>query len=363
MFLTATQIKHLSRNLQQRLFKIPVGVIGGYHGGNLGDMALGKSVIDRLSFYKINSGLQTIYNLDKWPLAPKAIVGGGAVGYADSLSRVARRYKNNYHNVALLGVDFNEESYPQDCTDLIRNAAFVSGRSKAQADRLKELTGREVVYNHPDIAFSLINEYCVKQRTKQQTGKKKMLVNVVPLYANLKDGVISSVERYRSERPELYQNFDVMHKSYQKVVRDLVERALQEGYVVETIPFTPVDREYAIHILQGLPVTHLAYHSDTEKMIKYMATADWVVATRFHATIFGLKLGAKLSPIAYASKNERMLDELGVDRSAFLSTGDLANGLVTALEPIKVESNKISKWENETVQSIDLCIKQLHSKQ
>ncbi len=361
--LSQTQIKHIARNLQQRIFKIPVGVIGGYHGGNLGDMALGKSVIDRLSAHHIRSGLQTIYNLEKWPLTPKAIVGGGAVGYADSLIRVARRYKSNYKNVALLGVDFNEESYPQECLDLIKNAAFVSGRSKAQADRLKEITGREVVYNHPDIAFSLINDYCAAQRSGKNTQvKKKMLVNVVPLYANLKDGVINSVERYRSERPELYENFDRMHQSYKKVVRDLVEDALQQGYTVETIPFTPVDREYAIHILQGLPVQHNTYHPDTEKMIKYMGTADWVVATRFHTTIFALKLGVKLSPIAYATKNERMLAELGINRSAYLSTTDLANGVTAKLAPFIADSGKIAAWENETVRSIDLCINALGHK-
>ncbi|MFD1258257.1 polysaccharide pyruvyl transferase family protein [Mucilaginibacter terrae] len=356
------QIKHISRNVQQRLFPIPVGVIGGYHGGNLGDMALGKSVIDRLTANHIRSGLQTIYNLEKWPLAKKAIVGGGAVGYADSLSRVAKRYKGNYQNVALLGVDFNETSYPQDCLDLIRNAAFVSGRSKVQADKLKEITGREVVYNHPDIAFSLINDYCEMQRKAQSPTKKKMLVNVVPLYADIKDGVISSVERYRAERPELYQNFDLMHQSYKQIIRDLVNEALQQGHVVESIAFTPADRDYAMHILEGLPVKHHAYHSEVDKMIKYMATADWIVATRFHATIFALKLGVKLSPIAYASKNERMLEELGVDRSTFLSTGDLAGGNTKALRPVKVESEKINSWEKNTVELIDLCIKQLYQK-
>jgi hypothetical protein len=360
MFLSKDQIKHISRNVHQRLFPIPVGVIGGYHGGNLGDMALGKSVTDRLTANHIRSGLQTIYNLEKWPLAKKAIIGGGAVGYSDSLSRVAARYKNNYNNVAILGVDFNEKTYPQDCIDLIKNAAFVSGRSKAQVDRLKEITGREVIYNHPDIAFSLMSDYCAKQRKSGHTGKKKMLVNVIPLYAALKDGVIIPAEKGRAEKPELYNNFDVMHQSYKKVLHDLVNEALQSGYTVETIAFTPIDREYAMYIFEGLPINHLPYQSDVVKMMTLMATADWVVATRFHATIFALKLGVKLSPIAYASKNERMFEELGVDRSALLSVNDLANGITTSLKPIEMGDDRIAKWENETIQSIDQCISDLY---
>jgi hypothetical protein len=362
MSLSYTQIKHITRNIKQRLSKVPVGVIGGYHGGNLGDMALGMSVTEGLDALKIRSGLQTIYNLEKWPATPYAIVGGGAVGYSDSLIRVAQRYSGHFDKVALLGVDFNDEVYPKECIDLMTQAAYVSGRSKTQADRIKDLTGRTEVHNHPDIAFSLLNDFCEKRRIQETTSSKKLLINVVPLYGQLVGNSISPVERYRVERPELYKNFEQMHASYKRFIRTQVDKALQDGYIVESIPFTPLDKEFAEFLLQGLPVKHLPYHPDPTRMIKYMSTADRIIATRFHTTIFALKLGIPLTPIAYAKKNELMLEELGVDRSSYYSTEDLALGKDSDLPPIEVSYDKISEWESISAASIKTCIHSLNIK-
>jgi len=360
MLINKTRIEHLARNINQRLFKSTIGVVGGYHGSNLGDMALGASVVDVLKAKGISSGLQTIYNLDKWPKTPYAIVGGGAVGYSDSLTRVARRYKGQYEKVALLGVDFMEKSYPAECIELIKGAAYVSGRSKFQADRLKELTGREQIYNHPDIAFSLLNDYCEAARTQEKPDSKTLMINLVPLYAQMKDGQYFPVEQYRSERPELYEKFDTMHKSYHKVVRAVTDEALQKGYKVQSIPFTPLDGEYTKLVLKGLPVEHLPYNSDPYQMLKKITTASWVIATRFHTTIFALKAGVKITPIAYATKNELLLNELGVERSSFLSTLDLANGLDEPKAPFVIANDKIKATEQESLNAIRHCVESLY---
>ncbi|TDQ09983.1 polysaccharide pyruvyl transferase family protein [Pedobacter metabolipauper] len=358
MLISKTQVKHRLRNIQQRILPVTVGVIGGYHGGNLGDMALGASVIYALQEKKISSGLQTIYNISKWPQSKFAIVGGGAVGYIDSLTKVAHRYKGNFEKVALLGVDFNEKNYSDECIDLIRNAAYVSGRSQEQAERLTLISGRTDIKYHPDIAFSLYRDFCLKNREKrtQKTGKK-LMVNVVPLYGKMENGNIVPSEQYRSERPELYASFEKMHASYKKLVRDIVIKAASEGFEVETISFTPQDGEYARLILEGLAeVRHLDYQSDPYKMIKHMSGASMVLATRYHATIFALKLGIPLFPVAYAVKNELLLQELGVNRAAFLSTGDLANGLDLMTEPVTVDPEKIGNYEMTSQAAINESI-------
>ncbi len=364
--ISITQLKHVSRWIQQWIFKIPVAVIGGYHGGNLGDIALGKSVLNQLQKKNIRSGLQTIYNLSKWPETPKAIVGGGAVGYSGSLNKVATRYLNNYKSVALLGVDFNEKNYTGLSLDLLKGAAYVSCRSETQANKIKEITGRSDIKFHPDIAFSLLNDFCKDIRLQKNAPEtktaKKMLVNVVPLYATIREGEIVPVENYREERPELYEHFDQMHVSYKTVIRDLVSQALSQGYTVESIPFTPQDEKYARIILDGLPVKHIAYNSDPIKMLKKIASADWIIATRFHATIFALKTGAKLSPIAYAIKNELMLQELGISRNQYLTTSDFANGVTQSLKPIMIESDKIDMWETNSETAIQECIHKLYEK-
>lgn len=340
------QVQHRLRNIQQKISGLAVGVIGGYHGGNLGDIALGTSVTSVLEEQHVKTGMQTIYNLDKWPKAPYAIVGGGAVGYVDSLTRVAKRYKGNFGKVSLLGVDFNEKSYPQECIELIQQAAYVSGRSEAQAERLKTMTGRKDIHFHPDIAFSLYPDYCEKQRARQRDAKPgKLMINLIPLYGRLVDGVMVPSDQYREERPELYAAFQQMHASYTEVVRTVVTKAIADGYEVETIPFTPDDDTFGRFILEGLPVTHAKYHADPHKMLKHMSTAKMIFATRYHTTIFALKLGIPFFPIAYAVKNELLFKELGVARSQFISSEDLAKGCDPALQPITVAADKIKNYE------------------
>ena len=363
MAFSSAHLSHVLRNLKQRVFKPSVGIIGGYHGGNLGDIALGESVATVLRQQGISAGLQTIYNLDKWPKTDIAILGGGAVAYSDSLGRVANRYKGNFNKVAMLGLDFNEKSYPQACIDLIKGASFVSCRSDDQANKLKALVGRKDVFSHPDIAFSLMNDFCLERRKslgKDKSGSKKMLLNLVPLYGKFNNGVFVASEQYKQERPELYENFDQMQNSYKTVVRTLVEEALNAGYTIENIPFTPADKTYGEYILNGLPVKHLEYNSDPIAMIKYMATADWVVPTRFHATIFALKLGLKVTPFAYAKKNELMLQGVGIEREKFLSTTDLAKGVSVPLPPVTPDYDKVLLAEQESLQAIKNCISKVN---
>ena len=217
MFISSLQFKHIARNVKQKLTGISVAVIGGYHGGNLGDMALGESVTTLLKEQSIKTGLQTIYNLGKWPTAPYAIVGGGAVGYAGSLLKVAQRYKGHFNKVSLLGVDYNEKTYEGEGLELIKGAAYLSCRSKEQADKLTQISGRTDITFHPDIAFSLHRDFCVKHRLNgSHKNYKKLLVNILPIYGKLVDGVMIPSEQYASERPELYTAFDQMQISYKR---------------------------------------------------------------------------------------------------------------------------------------------------
>ncbi len=362
MLPTQTQIQHLARNARQRLIKVPVGIIGGYHGGNLGDMALGEAVKQELASMGINSGLETIYNLEQWPRTQHAILGGGAIGYADSLNKVINRYEGNYKQLAILGVDFNQPSYPDECLKLIRQAAYVSSRSKMQAQFLTSLTGRVDIDSHPDIAFSLDRNFCKEQREESITyhhRSKIMMVNLLPLYGKLENGKVLPVEKYKIERPELYENFEQMQRAYRSFVRQNVEQAIADGYLIETIPFTHGDAVYSKIVLEGLPVRHVPYYADPLRMIYRMAGADWVLATRFHATIFAMKLGKKLTPLAYAKKNERMLNELGIENGRFMACGDLALGNDEVMKPLKIDSAKIENWEQESADAIKNCIKAL----
>lgn len=353
------QIKHISRFASQKLISPTVGIVGGYHGANLGDMALGYAVKARLKEKGVSSGLQTIYNLEKWPSTKFAIIGGGAVGYIDSLIRVYNKYKGAFSQIAFLGVDFNDEEYPDFLVEMFKAVPFLSCRSEEQAVKMKAITGRKDILFHPDIAYSLIQDYCRTIRTVAAANREKiLLVNALPLYGYVKDGRVLPTNKYRDERPELYKHFEAMHANYMEFLRNEVESALKQGYAIHYLSFAPLDEKYGRLALDGLPVHYQPYHDDPFKMIRYMSSGAKAITTRYHATIFAIKLGIELSPIAYAKKNEFMLQSLGFLPEDYISVNALAEGksIPRTGRSKLVSPIMVDQWETEAIDIIDSCI-------
>jgi hypothetical protein len=368
MFISRARLTNIFGSLKQWLIKVPVGVIGGYHGGNLGDMALGNSVMLQLGEVNIKSGLQIIYHLERWPVTRLSIVGGGAVGHANILEKMAARYTGKFKSLAFLGVDFVEpHNYPEAVFAMLRQCAYVSCRSKSQSEIMTTLTGRQDIPYHPDIAYSLLSPYCHAQRAVRASsvpsGKKRLLVNVLALYAKVTHGKVESIDRDKMEKSWVYDNFERMHENYKLVVHEIIGNALKDGYEVETIPFTPLDDVYSRILLAGLPVRFTPYSPDPTAMLRKICAAQAIIATRYHATIFALKAGVRTFPIAYATKNESMFEDLGVDHAAFLSSGDLAAGSSKALPALQIESSRINELEKLSTQAIQNCIQALRANQ
>jgi|SRR5690606_9391419 len=361
--ITKHQVNHVSRLLKQLLQKPDFAIIGGYHGVNLGDLALGVSVRDILKKMKLRGGLQTIYNLDRWPwpVTEYAILGGGAIGYADSLARIKDRYKEDFNKLAFLGVDFNEESYSDPIIDMLQKANYVSCRNEYQAAKLVSLTNRKDISFHPDLVFSYKRELCTRLRKDEKA--KILLVNIVPLYGSLKDGKMLPNLSYKKERPKLYEHYDDLVKNYSESVKSIVKQHIDDGYSVETIPFTPEDEEISRIVLKGVKVKHNRYTENIDTMLLKIGTAKRVFATRYHATILAMKTGAEIIPMAYAVKNEKLLEEFGFERNKYISSDNLATKSFTAFpKPLKITTEKISTWEMEAEQSIEQCILNLLKK-
>ena len=359
------RIKQAIRLISQKITGIKIAIIGGYHGVNLGDMALGYSVKEILNTKGIKSGLQTIYTINKYPWAKTkyAIIGGGAIGYKNCLIKVANRFNSSLNNLALLGVDFNDANYEQsnEIMNLFKKVTWLSCRNEKQSIQMQKLIEREDIIYHPDLVFSYKKEYCKKQRTLRNK-KKILLFNVVPLYGSIDGESLIPNFQYKDERPELYETYNEMINNYIEGVRSIIKDALNQGYKVESISFTPADVSMAKIIGKNLTIKHNKYSDNPYKVLKKMASAEKIFATRYHATIFGIKLGAQIMPMAYAKKNEILLEELGFSPENFISSTDLANGCKLSGKYLNFDANIVEQWENNCFEIINKCIDVVISK-
>lgn len=328
--------------------KSKVAITGGYHYGNLGDIALGFSIKKILEELNIPSELQTIYNLKYWIEREYVIVGGGAIGYENSLLELIKRHGNNYKKVAFMGVDFNSSFYSAESIELINKASFVSTRSKSQAEKLKELTGRLDIYSQPDLAFSFQRKQYEQLRKSKSNSSKKLFINVLPLYALFNNGIVKPINTYKTERPEIFENFLSIQQNYKTLIINEVNKAIQEGLEVFSWSFTPMDEAYAKFLLNGLNVNHLSYNPNPSKLIGTITPMDEVISTRLHATIFALRSGAQVKPIAYARKNEELLKEMGFNKTDYLNAEDLIELDKLPKITLKPEEKVLNKMEQNS---------------
>lgn len=342
------ELLHKKKWLAHFFHKAEIAIAGGYHYGNLGDIALGHSIKEILDNKKISSELQTIYNLKYWLERSNVIVGGGAIGYENSLFEIINKYHHNYKKIAFMGVDFNSKSYSDESIKLINEAKFVSTRSKLQADNLKLITGRNQIYNQPDLSFSFQRPIFEKIRNGNKNNSPKLFVNVLPLYAMFNNGKLTPLNQYKEERPEVFDHFLTIQKNYKNLVLNHVNNAIKKEIPVFSWSFTPLDEAYAKYLFGNLNVTHLPYNPNPFNISKIVKPTDEVISTRLHASIFALRSGANVFPIAYAHKNEELLKEMGWNESEFLSVTDLINKDSLPTLSLKAPESILLKLEKES---------------
>jgi polysaccharide pyruvyl transferase WcaK-like protein len=127
------------------------------------------------------------------------------------------------------------------------------------------------------------------------------------------------------------------------------------------MPFAKMDEDAAKIILDGLPVIHNSFVSNPLIIARRMAGAKIILATRFHATIFGFKLGLKVIPFAYAKKNEMLFDSIGVESNLYYKSEDLLinEPTPTQLTPIYFDSTDVMQMERDANDAINACLNAL----
>lgn len=318
-------IRNIAACAGQYLNRPDLAVIGGYHGGNLGDMALGGVVATAARKLNRRPGLQMIYNLQKWPAIHPAIVGGGAVTFPDLLERLKSRYRTRPESLAILGVDIEDFEVIARLAPFLKSIAYFSTRSKRQADQANEILGENVVRHHPDIVFSMKPDDLPRRETSSGFA-----INVSPRFHTANPDALAKDKPLPSP-----VKFSILAKAYEKFCRQACEVALDCGQTVDHIAFTPTDEIIARKILSGLPVNHISYSPSPHGVLTTMAGYSFIVPCRYHSTIYSLIQGRPCLPFAYTDKCVRLFEELDFPDDRYVSVADLLDEKMTSR---KVES-------------------------
>lgn len=313
MALGKLQYLHGFRYLRQVLRPPNLAVIGGYHFGNLGDMALGFSIYKEIRQFTA-TGLQTIYNLDAWPRSSFAILGGGAIIHRDTLDLVFSRYLPS--KVAFCGVDIEDWEALSLFQFKMYQLPYLSLRSTHQLERLKTMfPGISAVY-HPDIVFSLADHNILPFELPSR--QSVAIINVTPRFHMAEPDTLCYDEELSCPTP-----FGILADGYTNLIRRLATRLTDLGLQLIHIPFTPADGLVARDILNGYNVNFCSYSASPVKVLSAYKTSSFSFGSRYHSMIFSMISGAPFSAFAYASKSARLIDDMKIDSQKVFAITDL----------------------------------------
>ena len=317
------KLKHRLRCLQQRLSPPTLGVLGSYHGGNLGDMALGLAVLQAAEGRFDRAGLQTLHNLNSWPSSTSGLVGGGAVTQRGNLERLHKRYIDRPAKLGVVGVDIENWDALEEFKDFFSQIPVFGIRNRRQIPRLESVLGPERVSFAPDLVFSLQSKGLENLESKERSGVA--IFNLCPRFIES-----SGDEICKDDCLESPVSFRTLDLGYRREVRNMAEACLADGLTVEHIPFTPADDFAAKSLLEGLPIKYRSYSDNVDEIIQAYTQADFSVASRYHSMIFSILSLCPVCPIAYADKSWRLLKDLDINEDCFVELNDLTGEKASA---------------------------------
>lgn len=111
------------------------------------------------------------------------------------------------------------------------------------------------------------------------------------------------------------------YTSYVEKLATFVIHILDKGYLVNLFNNHPKDLlaiEDVMRLIERKPNVEImnvckTRHDTVQQLIDTLATADIIVATRFHSTVLPLRLGKPVLGICYYRKSKELLDDVGLN--------------------------------------------------
>ncbi len=136
-------------------------------------------------------------------------------------------------------------------------------------------------------------------------------------------------------------------EAYENTLTEMIKRFVSGGYTVSLLSFCEFEQDPAAanRIISALPketarsVNSIVYRQSIGEVVGEIETAEYVIASRFHAMVLGYIAGKKVLPLCYSEKTSNVLTDLGLSDSPIILE-DIPN--FTAEELI-VRANKITE--------------------
>lgn len=295
----------------------PLTVLGGYHGENTGDWAMGTAIRAAATSQNIHARTLAMRDCERLKSARNVIIGGGAVATPEALKRVAEIWSSNPFRVALVGVDFsaNMAEFSPQIQKMCQAATSIGLRHKSQLQRVRDWSKNDQTYVHADVAFSL--ELPDLNAPKSRT----LTMNVLPLFRVHAAGRFQAGSAlsamYQRNKSKFHDKIEHIAAAYVGFVRRIANAYSDKGYQIVHIPFAPEDDAFARAILPKR-TRFVPFSLSFARCEQEIASSELFVPTRFHAVVAGIRTRTPILPIAYAGKVEGLLTDFGVTPSQII---------------------------------------------
>lgn len=202
----------------------------------------------------------------------------------DSLVELIQCNKNFYIIGANFGPYKTKEYYEYIKNKVIANSKGVCFRDKYSYTLFKDMDN---VYYAPDVIFGL--------KIKPELPKKEIGISVI----------------HHLDRKNLKQNYS----KYLIKMQEIVEYFQLNQYTVNLFSFCNYEKDLeAIQKYLDFPdVNIIEYNGNIDTYLAKLNEQEYIIATRFHATILGLTLNKKVLPICYSEKTVNAIKDLNAN--------------------------------------------------
>lgn len=304
--------------ISQHLIKPKLGILGAFHGTNVGDNTLGLSVANICKFQNLRYGLQNIYNLGVYPKSELTICAGGATGVNSNITLLAQSHPDSAAQTALIGMDFAADigDFSDHALEFLSNVKYISCRSKNQAQKVALALNRDDIHYQLDNAFA----YDFNSHNQEFIEKNNKIFgfNALPFFMQWvrKKGFSTgtSLESwYRKNNNNFAKYIQKLGPQYIEYIQKVLSIYISRGWQVHHIPFTPEDDVFAKTFFKMDGVNFIGFNPSPQKTFLHISNCDIFLSTRYHSLVFSLIARVPCIPFMYAGKCNDLISDIGFD--------------------------------------------------